>query len=61
MIDVNWLTSSETARWGLVIMSVWKETAFFLILFLAGLSAIPTEIHEAHASTGRVSGSGSGT
>jgi ABC-type sugar transport system permease subunit len=54
MIDVNWLTSSETARWGLVIMSVWKETAFFLILFLAGLSAIPTEIHEA----ARIDGAG---
>lgn len=54
MIDVNWLTSSETARWGLVIMSVWKETAFFLILFLAGLSSIPTEIHEA----ARIDGAG---
>lgn len=46
-IDVNWLTSSETARWGLVIMSVWKETGFFLILFLAGLSSIPTDVYEA--------------
>jgi ABC-type sugar transport system permease subunit len=46
-IDVNWLTSSETARWGLVLMSIWKETAFFLILFLAGLSAISPAIHEA--------------
>jgi ABC-type sugar transport system permease subunit len=46
-IDVNWLTSSETARWGLVLMSIWKETAFFLILFLAGLASIPPGLHEA--------------
>jgi ABC-type sugar transport system permease subunit len=54
-IDVNWLTSSETARWGLVLMSIWKETAFFLILFLAGLSSIPTGIYEA----ARIDGAGS--
>jgi ABC-type sugar transport system permease subunit len=46
-IDVNWLTSSETARWGLVLMSIWKETAFFLILFLAGLASISPGLHEA--------------
>ena len=46
-LDVNWLTSSATARWALVIMSIWKETGFFLILFLAGLSAIPTDVYEA--------------
>jgi ABC-type sugar transport system permease subunit len=54
MIDVNWLTSSETARWGLVIMSIWKETGFFLILFLAGLASIPTDVHEA----ARIDGAG---
>ena len=46
-LDVNWLTSSATARWALVIMSIWKETGFFLILFLAGLSAIPSDVYEA--------------
>jgi len=46
-IDTNWLTSSATARWALVIMGVWKETGFFLILFLAGLSRMPEEVHEA--------------
>lgn len=46
-LDVNWLTSSGTARWGLVIMSVWKETGFFLILFLAGLQSVPRDVYEA--------------
>jgi ABC-type sugar transport system permease subunit len=53
-LDVNWLTSSASARWALVIMSVWKETGFFLILFLAGLSAIPTDVYEA----ARIDGAG---
>jgi ABC-type sugar transport system permease subunit len=53
-LDVNWLTSSDTARWGLVLMTIWKETAFFLILFLAGLAAIPTALYEA----ARIDGAG---
>jgi ABC-type sugar transport system permease subunit len=46
-LDVTWLTGSATARWALVIMGVWKETGFFLILFLAGLARMPAEVHEA--------------
>jgi ABC-type sugar transport system permease subunit len=53
-LDVNWLTSSATARWGLVIMSIWKETGFFLILFLAGISSIPADVYEA----ARIDGAG---
>lgn len=46
-IDVAWLTSSTWARWALVIMGIWKETGFFLILLLAGLSRLPADVHEA--------------
>jgi ABC-type sugar transport system permease subunit len=46
-VRVNWLTSSASAPWALVIMAIWKETAFFLILFLAGLSAIGRDVLEA--------------
>jgi ABC-type sugar transport system permease subunit len=46
-LNVNWLTSSTTAMWGLVLMSIWKETGFFLILFLAGLQTIPDDLYEA--------------
>ncbi|MEV4624328.1 sugar ABC transporter permease [Asanoa sp. NPDC049573] len=46
-LDVTWLSSSSSARWALVIMGVWKETGFFLILFLAGLARLPAEVHEA--------------
>lgn len=46
-LDLQWLTSSSSARWALVIMSVWKETGFFLILFLAGMSSLPQDVYEA--------------
>jgi len=53
-LDVNWLTSSDSAKWALVIMSIWKETGFFLILFLAGLASIPPDVYEA----ARIDGAG---
>ena len=46
-IDVNWLTSSSSAPYALIMMSIWKETGFFLILFLAGLLGIPSDVYEA--------------
>ena len=46
-LHVTWLTGSSTARWALVIMGVWKETGFFLILFLAGLARLPADVYEA--------------
>ncbi|KRA24046.1 hypothetical protein ASD65_06125 [Microbacterium sp. Root61] len=53
-IDVAWLTSSAFARWALVLMSIWKETGFFLILFLAGMSSLPGDVFEA----ARIDGAG---
>jgi ABC-type sugar transport system permease subunit len=49
---VNWLTSDSTAKWALVIVSIWKETGLFVILFLAGLQRIPPELREAAALDG---------
>jgi len=51
-LHVNWLTSTQSAKWALVLTSVWKETGLFLILFLAGLQNIPPELPEAAALDG---------
>jgi len=42
-----WLTDSEWAPRAIVIMSVWKEVGFFMVVFLAGLQAIPSDLYEA--------------
>lgn len=49
---VNWLTSDSSAKWALVVTSIWKETGLFVILFLAGLQRIPPELREAAAIDG---------
>jgi multiple sugar transport system permease protein len=51
----NWLTDLNLAPDAIVIMSVWKEVGFFMVIFLAGLQNIPSDFHEA----ARVDGSSS--
>ena len=42
---VNWLGSSWGAFFSVIIADVWKTTPFIAIILLAGLQAIPGEIH----------------
>ena len=43
----NWLTDLELAPNAIVLMSVWKEVGFFMVVFLAGLQNIPSDYYEA--------------
>ncbi|MDL1970184.1 MAG: sugar ABC transporter permease [Candidatus Desulfofervidaceae bacterium] len=43
---INWLGTSKSAFWALVIADVWKTTPFVAIILLAGLQAIPDEIYK---------------
>ncbi len=42
-----WLNSPSTALMALIIMAVWIHIGFQMIIFLAGLQAIPNELYEA--------------
>src|SRR3984885_14099389 len=44
---VHWLTSSRTAMMSIVIMDVWKNTGFFMIIFIAALQGVPRNIMDA--------------
>ena len=44
---VHWLTSSRTAMMSIVIMDVWKNTGFFMIIFIAALQGVPKNIMDA--------------
>ena len=43
----NWLATSETAMYGIILASVWQSTGFYMALMLAGLKSINTEIWSA--------------
>lgn len=42
-----WLAEPLTARAAIVVADVWKTSAFAALILLAGLQAIPDELHEA--------------
>jgi multiple sugar transport system permease protein len=42
-----WLSDVFSARMAVVIVDVWKNTAFLTVIFLAGLQGISPELHEA--------------
>jgi multiple sugar transport system permease protein len=49
---VHWLTSSRYAMMSIVIMDVWKNAGFFMIIFIAALQGVPKTIVEAAVMDG---------
>lgn len=45
--SISWLENGVTARFGAVILSIWRSMGFNVIIFLAYLQAIPQEHYEA--------------
>jgi multiple sugar transport system permease protein len=43
----SWLISDDWAMPALIVMSVWKSFGFGMVIFLAGLQAIPQQLYEA--------------
>jgi multiple sugar transport system permease protein len=43
----NWLASSDWVMLSLAIVGVWENVGFNLVLFLAGLTAIPRDLYDA--------------
>jgi len=50
----NWLESMTLAMPSLILMSVWKNFGYNMVIFLAGLQAIPEQLYEA----ARIDGAG---
>lgn len=44
---INWLLDKENAGWAIILPSIWKETGFYMVIFLAGLQNIPGVYYEA--------------
>ena len=48
----NWIADPATALYALVVIGVWSSIGYNLIIFLAGMQAIPAEYYEAAALDG---------
>lgn len=51
-----WLSSSDTVLISLAAIGVWENAGFNMVLFMAGLTAIPRELREAASVDGAQSG-----
>ncbi|MBB3593702.1 multiple sugar transport system permease protein [Rhizobium sp. BK529] len=49
---VRWLTNAGQAMTSIIIMDVWKNTGFFMIIFIAALQGVPKNILEAAVMDG---------
>ncbi|MCH7795142.1 MAG: sugar ABC transporter permease, partial [Proteobacteria bacterium] len=43
----NWLGDPDTVLGSLIVMTIWKESGFFMIFYLAALQSLPPELEEA--------------
>jgi multiple sugar transport system permease protein len=48
----NWIADPATALYALIVVGVWSSVGYNLIIFLAGMQAIPKELYEAAAMDG---------
>lgn len=47
LAEVNWLGDPDLALGSIIALTVWKNTGYYMLFFLAGLAAIPRELSEA--------------
>lgn len=43
----NWLGDPDLAMGAIVAITIWKNTGYYMLFFLAGLAGVPEELHEA--------------
>ena len=51
---IPWLRSSSTALWAVILIGIWRATPYYMVIFLAGLQAIPADYYDA----ARIDGAG---
>lgn len=48
----SWTSSRDLAIWAIIIVSVWKNAGYYMIMYLAGLQGVPNELYEAATMDG---------
>jgi putative chitobiose transport system permease protein len=49
---IPWLTSPDWAIFSVMAVTIWKGLGYYMVIYLAGLQSIPTELYEAAAIDG---------
>lgn len=48
----NWLGSSRYAKWSVVMLTLWKNSGFTMVIYLAALQGVPQELYDAAMADG---------
>ena len=46
-LDINWLMNPKTALLAIMIMTIWKDFGYAVVMFMAGLFSLPSDAMEA--------------
>jgi ABC-type spermidine/putrescine transport system permease subunit I len=58
---INWLGDTDLALGSVVAITVWKNTGYYMLFFLAGLTGVPQDLLDAATSTAPAPGAGFAT
>jgi len=45
--NIEWVTNHKNAIWALIIVAIWKNAGYYMIIFLSGLQQLPLDVYEA--------------
>lgn len=48
----NWLGSTRYSKWAVVLLTLWKNTGFTMVIYLAALQGVPQELYDAAHTDG---------
>ncbi len=51
-VKIPWLTDPKTAIFGIIAVVIWRGVGYYMVIYLAGLQAIPADLYEAAAIDG---------
>jgi len=52
LAPISWLTSPDLAIYSVMAVTIWKGLGYYMVIYLAGLQAIPVDLYEAAAIDG---------
>lgn len=51
-ITKSWTSSQQMAMWAIIVVSVWRNAGYYMVMYLAGLQGVPAELYEAATMDG---------
>ncbi len=48
----DWLNSTQYSKWSVVLLTLWKNTGFTMVIYLAALQGVPGELYDAAETDG---------